>query len=373
MDDNSILDLIYGAAVEPHLWVPVMEGLVDLTGGNSAWLSRLNIANGQGDGLIARMDPEQVRRYQAHFGAINPFSTVPDPRSFMAGFTPRITVDEDWLPKADLQSSEYYNGFLAPQDVHSMMFVRLAAYDLDVCAVTLHRPRRAGGFEDRHRKLVERLHPHMIRAFRLGEQLSAAGLTPDHLSTAMDQSRFGVFILDNLGQMQRTNRAADRLLSEQLGLTALGGRLSAVGAAGKRLDALIAQAGARSGERAGGSMALAVREGRQPLSITVAPIQAERMAVFHHRPAIVVCVSDPGAAAATPQDRLRELFGLTRAEARVAAEILTGATSRQIAGTLGVSVHTVRNQLQCVLEKTGVSRQSELVMLLIRAVGLSAA
>ena len=95
--------------------------------------------------------------------------------------------------------------------------------------------------------------------------------------------------------------------------------------------------------------------------------------VFDHRPAVIVCVNDPEAGAQISEEMLRALFGLTRAEARVAIAITQGETSRQVAATLGVSVHTVRNQLQSVLEKTGASRQSELVALLMRAIGAASA
>jgi DNA-binding CsgD family transcriptional regulator len=72
---------------------------------------------------------------------------------------------------------------------------------------------------------------------------------------------------------------------------------------------------------------------------------------------------------AISQERISGLFGLTPAEARVAVAIMGGASTREAAAALGVSFHTVRHQLQSMLEKTGASRQSELVAMLMRAVG----
>jgi DNA-binding CsgD family transcriptional regulator len=61
---------------------------------------------------------------------------------------------------------------------------------------------------------------------------------------------------------------------------------------------------------------------------------------------------------------LREVFGLTHMEARVASVISTGASPEQAAGEMGIAVVTARNHLKAVFAKTGTHRQSELVALL---------
>jgi DNA-binding CsgD family transcriptional regulator len=370
-DDSGFLDLLYNAAVEPDLWAPVMERFADMIGGTSAWLSRLSVADGTGSGVLARLDPAYSAIYLKHYAGVNPFSTTPDPRGFMSGWKPMITTDDQWVPKADLVASEYYNDFLVPQEIHSMAMVRLAAHDLDVCAITVHRPEKAGAFQRAELDLAERLHPHLIRAFNLTEKLTAAGLLNDDMATALDHSPFGVFLLDDTGKVRRTNCSADRLLAGGAGLCVTGGRLSASrGEAARELDALIAAAvsGDRT-QRSGGSMVLRRSPGLSPLSLTVAPIRTDRLPVFDHRPSVVVCVTDPDAGVAISQERVSGLFGLTPAEARVAVTIMGGSSVRETAATLGVSFHTVRHQMQSMLEKTGASRQSELVAMLMRAVG----
>ncbi|MFT3805131.1 MAG: helix-turn-helix transcriptional regulator [Burkholderiaceae bacterium] len=59
-------------------------------------------------------------------------------------------------------------------------------------------------------------------------------------------------------------------------------------------------------------------------------------------------------------------FGLTSAQARVAAELATGKTIKQIAFYLGVSVNTVRHHVKAIFAKTGTNRQVELVQMLGR-------
>jgi DNA-binding NarL/FixJ family response regulator len=67
---------------------------------------------------------------------------------------------------------------------------------------------------------------------------------------------------------------------------------------------------------------------------------------------------------APPVELVRSLFDLTPAEARVARGLTTGETVETIASSTGVSRNKVRTQAQGVLEKTGRSRQAEVVALL---------
>lgn len=62
---------------------------------------------------------------------------------------------------------------------------------------------------------------------------------------------------------------------------------------------------------------------------------------------------------------LSELFGLTATEARVALALTEGNTLAQIARTFGVSRTTVAYHLRNIFQKTGVSRQTELVSKLL--------
>lgn len=81
--------------------------------------------------------------------------------------------------------------------------------------------------------------------------------------------------------------------------------------------------------------------------------------------------------AAEATDRLwtsvRESFGLTAAETRLAARLKDGLTLKEAADELSVSVNTVRNQLRAIFDKMGLNRQSELVRALTQLSSLAGA
>lgn len=65
--------------------------------------------------------------------------------------------------------------------------------------------------------------------------------------------------------------------------------------------------------------------------------------------------------------QLAALYSLTPAEARVAGRIVQGWSPKRIASECGVSLSTVRSQVQSLFEKTGAHRQTDLVRLMLLA------
>jgi DNA-binding CsgD family transcriptional regulator len=82
--------------------------------------------------------------------------------------------------------------------------------------------------------------------------------------------------------------------------------------------------------------------------------------------AVIVVVIDTEPKTNLDTSFLREAFHLSRAESALAIGLLEGAVLSDIAGSRGISLHTVRSQLKSIMLKTGVSRQSELINLLSR-------
>ena len=71
----------------------------------------------------------------------------------------------------------------------------------------------------------------------------------------------------------------------------------------------------------------------------------------------------------SPLDSWLAVRGVTPHEQRVVHLVERGLTNPEIAGVLGVSRHTIRNQLASVFSKLQVSRRAELVYLLGRVWG----
>jgi DNA-binding CsgD family transcriptional regulator len=172
------------------------------------------------------------------------------------------------------------------------------------------------------------------------------------------------------------NRAARALLDTRDGLRLRAGALSASDAEAERaLRALIASCAGDGSTPTGcgGNIALPRGPSRLPLNVLVTPIRPETaMAAmpwtFPQRAVAIVLVSDPETEIQARVESLRERFGLTPAEATLALEIAKGDGRQATADRLGITLGTARSHLSKIFDKTGVTRQAELVRLLFSAV-----
>lgn len=368
--DEDIVDLIYGAALDPSLWTKVMERVADRVGGEGATLSRLSIVDGSGEGLLARSDPETLAAYAEHFERRNVLTVVEDPASYRLGRSSGVATDEAALPREDFERSEFYNDFLRPQNIDSALWVRLELAEREVCTITVGRSRQRGRYDAADLEAALWLRPHLVRAYKMGRNLAGRlGLTHD-LIQAVEASVHAVLVLDAAGQAIHANQRATTLLGEGRGLGLAAGRLyasnSETNAALQKLLAAGLQAG---GERSGGAMGIPSPLGRLPLALRTSPIPGGGMPIFGGPGGVLVSVADLDRQLRSPADELRLLFGLTAAEARLADAIFDGLSLPEAADRFGLSLHTVRFQIARVFEKSGVARQTDLVKLMMRLAG----
>lgn len=104
---------------------------------------------------------------------------------------------------------------------------------------------------------------------------------------------------------------------------------------------------------------------RLAYAVVVAPFTPEFSAT-PRQPLARVTIADLARRSHGLDGRLSELFGLTKAEARVAVAIADGDLPIEIAAAAGLRITTVRSQLQAALRKTGAKRQADLVRIIHR-------
>ena len=75
----------------------------------------------------------------------------------------------------------------------------------------------------------------------------------------------------------------------------------------------------------------------------------------------LVSVYEPDNRPLPTADHIAAYFDLTPAEAQVCAALISGTDAQTIRDQLGRSVSTVRSQIKQIFQKTGCSRQGELL------------
>ncbi len=200
----------------------------------------------------------------------------------------------------------------------------------------------------------------MRRRLHHVDMLAAAALT------ALDALRHAIVLLDQDGRVLHTNAAGDALLAKGDGLGVMRGTLQAATPSfTTRLQAALAGAAGGNGTPVRAAALRLPRPGdRRPLTVLVMPFRTEAHWSLARQPAVLLCVTDPDAGSVPSGRRLAEMFGLTGAEAALAADLLAGGELREIAERRGRSITTIRTQLARLMAKTDVNRQSELLRML---------
>ena len=194
----------------------------------------------------------------------------------------------------------------------------------------------------------------------------------DSTSDAARSSKLGQLILDTLdrgvialdldGVVIDANSDAQRILEVGDSMRLRAGRLEFLdphldGRLTHLLSALALGAFVATGF---GAQLPAPNSGR-PRRILVSPVspRASRADI-----AVLVNIFDTHSKHVISHQLLRDLYGLTSAQAAVAAYLFEGQSVEQTAQKLGVSVNTVRSHLKCTFTKCDVHSQTELLHLL---------
>lgn len=226
---------------------------------------------------------------------------------------------------------------------------------------------RGGRFEAGVKAAMEMLAPHLAASFRARALLAP----PETDATAAVP---GLGDIEALPMPLALVDATPRLVHVNAALRALVARGDGLELGHRRLVAVHARADAALA-RASREVPQAAQPGRAPMRAISIPrtggmvpylvqaIALGRSARGGHGALIVVTDPDVGKPDAA---LLRDLLGLTYAEAALAAELAAGATLDVAARARGVSRETARTQLKSILGKTGCARQADLARLLAR-------
>lgn len=357
---SRLIGLIYEAAQRREAWDSFLEQLAAVTTSTQVALFVHDTRRHEyGFGHQLGVSPETQQLYAQYYGEKDEWV-----KRSRGQLRPGVVVASHILcSDQELAKTEFFNDYLAKSGVFYQFGGCIHQDDSRLALISLLRPRRAGPYGESHRKMLRMLIPHLQRATDIHKNLVDLRSRAGGLATVIEHLSCGIVLLDKNARVVILNSAARTILTGKNGLRLSCDRLGALSARDQdRLTEIIRGALAMGGVGPiGGVMALARAEGH-PLTLTVFPI---RVAPLETCVAAAVFINDPDLFPTFDSGTFDRLYGLTPAERRLAMLLLKGKMLSDAAELVGVSVHTVRSQLKSILHKTGTSRQSELVKLLL--------
>ncbi len=378
-DFGRLVDLIYKGTLEEQPWKSALPALREAMDAQVASLVlRPPTAEDHGvilncvrpdserwaaSSLLASADDWEVSAYREQFFALDPFVNLP---------LDQVITLADILPDGELVTSDYYLHYLEPIGLFRILGVDTAEPGGMLARLRFSRRRSEARFGKQPRELLTALTPHLRRAIEIYAKLNRTTSERDVYAGAVNRLSVASIILDEQGRVLSTNAVGQALLDAGEGLSLRDGRLHIEGrdinrALQQALTTII-----RAQLRGETSVIKALRvprpSGRSDLGLVIRPVPASQWSEGQSSPSVAVFVSDPDLHESTSHQILAELFALTPAEANLATLLARGLSLARVSTAQGISQHTARAQLKSIFAKTGVSRQAELVRLVLKSV-----
>jgi DNA-binding CsgD family transcriptional regulator/PAS domain-containing protein len=279
------------------------------------------------DFVVHNQDPAVAKGYADYYCDLDP-TGLPDyvrGRSSPPGATPiggAVSNLADVLDYSSFVSTEFYNDFFKPADIHYDLVALVSPNPSARAALCLLRARRGRPFSAVELSLLEMIAPFVGN--HLERMLSAS------LRTTLDTSGGeGVIVCDTAGRVLFCNDAARALCSAKGGLDALGLTADA-SFVGYRLSSpdVLAQVG---------DLGVSSRD------VTLEQGTPGRVITLEARPGTGLSRTEP----------LKERFGLSDREIEVLEQLMTGVSNKEISQSLFIAECTVKKHIQSIASKVG--------------------
>jgi DNA-binding CsgD family transcriptional regulator len=342
------------AALMDDEWEAALARFSAAIGARGAVLMRC-----RGHRLVSDISTEGVRQHITDFLAGR---APPNSRQVRASrnYTDGFRFDYDDYSAEDLARDPYYQEFLRPNGFFWHANVRLDGDQDEEIALSLKRDIRRGSYEEADRGALNAILPGLRAAARVARSMldgEAAGMV-----RLLQHRGSSIFELDSWGRVLRTHsfdEDADCPVRVRARKLLACDRIAQPG-----LDRAIAAGAATPGTPA---VAVLTDDSGETCFMQLVPVGGRARDVFRAAAAVAVLIRRP------KQPRLpvnyaatRAAFGLTDREAEVTHLLGEGLSVIDIARRIRVKVDTVRDHLKSAFDKTGTSRQAELVALLAR-------
>jgi len=360
---DKLLDLIYDAATDEHLWSTIFREIASLT-------------NSAGGVVLVQSATERTLFFERHHGTSDESLRVLRERHVVNPWTLHmwrahppigaVIASDSILPLADLRRTAFFDEVLRPDDLgHSAMIGLGNKPELGV-GFSMNRGPRQGPYSEQEVHLLGQLAPHMYRSIQLGFRFDAYRALQHAEYRALDHLAIGVILLDREARILFANAAARSLDGEGGPLRLRHKKVTHVlPLQSRRLDDLV-----QSALRATPMAAISVPrpDNGQALTVVASSVRGQdvdRFANAHQKgAAALLFIFDPANKAGIPGTWLMDAYGLTPAEARVALAVASGLSVPETASRLGLSPNTIKTQLRGVFAKSGAHGRTELARLI---------
>ena len=364
--DKELADLIgqiYDAALKPAQWPEVLRPLGAYVGGSAASLFTKTADAKTGSAVYdVGIDPAFRKLYFDYYVKLDPMSVG----QVLAPIEEPVAT-ADLIPYDEFLETRFYKEWARPQKLVDFVGAVLDRSATTAAMFGVFRHERDGVVDAAARERMRLIVPHVRRAVLIGRLIDLKTAQAATMSEVLDGISAGMFLVGAAGAIVHASASGRVLLDRGDVVTTSCGRLAATDAQTDQVlrDALLA---AGQGDLEVGVKGIAVPLiGRddEPYVAHLLPLNAgeRRRAGKTYAAVAVVFVRKAALDVTSPAEVIAKTYKLTPTELRVLMAIVEIGGVPEVAAALGVAETTVKTHLRRLFEKTGTSRQVELVKL----------
>lgn len=364
-EDQGLTQLIgdiYDAALDSSRWNAVLAKIAEFTGGQAAGLLSKDSVSKSGNVFYqSGVDPYFVRLYSETYWKFDPVASLPDCE------VEQIVSIPDLVPYDEFKAGRFYREWAQPQgwaDAANAVLEKSAT----CCAyLSILRNQASGMVDEDMRRRMRLIVPHVRRAVRTGKAIDLSQAEAATFADILDGLSPAIFLVDAEGQVVHGNAAGRSVLDKGDLLRTVHGRLTAIDTqVDQALHSAFIAAGKNDAEigAKGSALPLKGRAGERYVAHVLPLTVGEKRKTGAASNAVVALFVRKAELEAEPSSEvIGKTYKLTPTELRVLRAIVDVGGVRQVAENLGVADTTVKTHLGRLFEKTGVSRQADLVKL----------
>ena len=274
------------------------------------------------------------------------------------------------LPDEMFVPTELYQDHFRNFGIYHVVHANLMDSDSALAGITFTRPESMREFEEIEMEAFQFILPHLQRAIQMHVKLIETDGRQKVFEEAWDRVPQGVLLAKESGVVIFRNEASENHFMPRgpLDVDHNGLLITPDNTETEELRAIIKsvfEPDLSAKTAYGGSILIRSKEKGRPLTLMVTPfIDSYGTSGLFERMAMIF-IAEPDGDAGLIETDLSQVYGLTRAEARLALLLAQGHSITEIAKILAITPNTARTHLKRIFGKTDTNRQGALVKLIL--------
>jgi DNA-binding CsgD family transcriptional regulator/PAS domain-containing protein len=364
---SDFIGVIYDCIAAPAVWSQALQNIVEHFESDVVWLGVSNPRLQKTRLAAMAGDPDRSQLLMRHVDQ-NPFFKI----------LHKLEIDEPTglqqlcnLMGTDgveiFQNSDFVQNYVVPTGMTDGVAISLMNHTDRVATLGMVGSANGSPYTSVEYETLALLAPHIRRAVTIGDLFETQARESNMFREVVESFNFAVLVVDADMQLLFANPAAENYLREASLLKSNGAKLSFE----NELAHFAIQKAVVLSERAevalaGSGIGVPLYKTQFPAVAHVLPLgRRNERTQFHNRAAAAIFVATPRTDPLPSIDAVAALFGLTSAEKHVATQAANGLVVSEIALARGVSVNTVRSQIDAIYAKTGQNSQLGLQKLIL--------